>query len=139
MKLLSFPQIRGKIMSEYEVLFDDDKNPAAYGLNITTELPEWVVKQVYNLALKPRLKVSFEQGMPDGTAVQVPKEFFSQKNGIVSWEETLLTAEKDIFNKVGLEKHWFFISKRLNSMSITRRGDRSVVFFEILGEKSEKQ
>lgn len=102
-----------------------------------TELPKKIVKIVYNLVLKKKLKVSFEDGLGQGQTVQIPNDFFKQSVGLMTWEELLLKQNEKVFLEAGKKYSWFFITKKIVSASI--KEDFGTYFFllEVQGEKKD--
>jgi hypothetical protein len=117
--------------------FEDDKEPQLYKLTMETELPKRMVKAIYDIVLKKKLKVSFEDGLGQGQPIQIPNDFFKQSTGLITWEELLLKQNEKVFIAAEEKYRWFFITKKIVSASI--KEDFGTFFFllEVQGEKKD--
>ena len=120
------------------VYYEDDKFRNQYMLEVKGNLPESIVKRLYDHVLKKKTGVEFSAGLLDGKSVEVPKEFLDVKVGVFSWEDVLLKQLEKIFLRVSQKQGIIFLTRHISSLKITRRGKKYGVFFVVLGKKSAK-
>jgi hypothetical protein len=137
MKLPKLPFIGEKFLLKRRTL-EDDQDKSKYLIEFSGDLPEDMVKLVYNSTLKKKTGLSFESGLKDGQTINVPLEFFNQKAGIYTWKETLLMNLNKHFIEVSQRLHWIFITKCFKVMSITRKGNKYSIYMEVTGEKADR-
>jgi len=133
-RLPKIPFIGEKIILKRSTL-EDDENPCLYQMKLTGVLPERIVKTIYNYTIKPKTRVSFVQGLRDGSSIDVPTEFFKHSAGLDNWQETILKQLSRHFHEVHNKLGWIFITRSLNLMRITRKGNEYYILLEVTGEK----
>lgn len=134
MKWLSIPKLDfGKVKTEYQGFEDKEQ----YRLNLDTVFPKWILKKVYDLAIKKlNHGIDFEEKLEDNKEIDIPLVFFSQSAGITTWEEMILRQNKTAFEAAEKKYDWKLLTKRITKAKITRNGECYSLFLEVSGKKS---
>lgn len=137
-KLPGIPFIGKKFLLKRRTL-EDDEATKKYKIEFTGDIPEDMVKLVYNSLFKKKTGLDFESGLKDGGLLDVPVAFFNQKAGVFTWKETILRQLDKHFLEVSNKLGWIFITKQFKLMRIMRKGQTYSIYIEVMGEKTDRK